>query len=322
MHVGLIAEHSDPARGGAERYVAALVERLRAHGHEATLFSRTGPQAQPVASFPPALRPRHYASAFLPRLRELGAVVVLATAPVPGCDFFQPHNGILGASIPPHLDPLPWGLRHLRRINPFRVAHFAVLSSLEARAVAPPATVLALSPRVVTDLHRFHPRANATLLRPGVDLDRFAPAAGRSRGRELLFVAKNPRLKGLPTVRGALRHLPGARLVVAGDGDDLPALYRRADVLVHPTWYDTASLVVLEALASGTPPITTTRDGNADLAEEGGGAVLSDPGDARALARAVEEVLARADAGRARAVAERFCADAMLDRVVETLCAS
>ena len=61
---------------------------------------------------------------------------------------------------------------------------------------------------------------------------------------------------------------------------------------------------------------------NADLAEEGGGAVLRDPGDARALARAVEEVLERADAGRARAVAERFSADAMLDRVVETLCAS
>ena len=65
----------------------------------AAFNARTGPQAQPVASFPPALRPRHYASAFLPRLRDLGAGVVLATAPVPGCDFFQPHNGILAASI-------------------------------------------------------------------------------------------------------------------------------------------------------------------------------------------------------------------------------
>jgi glycosyltransferase involved in cell wall biosynthesis len=92
---------------------------------------------------------------------------------------------------------------------------------------------------------------------------------------------------------------------------------------VHPTWYDTASRVVLEALASGAPAITTARDGNADLAVEAGGAALDDPGDDAALARAIGEVAARVDRERARAVAERLPEERMLDEVVEALrCAS
>jgi glycosyltransferase involved in cell wall biosynthesis len=114
----------------------------------------------------------------------------------------------------------------------------------------------------------------------------------------------------------------GAELTEARPGDDVAALYRDADVLVHPTYYDTASLVVLEALASGTIPVTTVRDGNADLAIEGGGAALERPGDAKALAEALERVLERADAERARAVAERFDHVAMLDEVVKCICSS
>ncbi|HEX5138829.1 MAG TPA: glycosyltransferase family 4 protein, partial [Planctomycetota bacterium] len=256
MHVGILCEHSDPARGGAERYLGRLARRLEERGHEVTVRARTGPHAKRVASFPAALRPWYYARAFLPELRR--ADVILSTAPVPGCDFYQPHAGILGASVPSHLDPLPAPFRLIRRWNPTRVAHFALLRAFEARAVRPPARVLALSPRVVLDLKRFHPEAQAILRRPGVDLARFRPGEGKSRRQRLLFVATNFRLKGLRTLLDAMRLLPRAELTVVGPDkpipadrvtyvakpDDLPALYRMADVLVHPTWYDTASLVV------------------------------------------------------------------------------
>lgn len=335
MHVGILCEHSDPLRGGAERYLGKLARRLEARGHEVTVRARTGPHARKVASFPAALRPRYYARAFLPELRGRGGVV-LATVPVPGCDFYQPHTGILGASVPAHLDPLPAPLRVLRRCNPTRVAHFAVLRAFEARAVRPPARVLALSPRVVEDLRRFHPHAQAILRRPGVDLARFRPGGAKTRRQRLLFVATNFRLKGLRTLLGAMKLLPRATLTVVGpdrpvpadrvtyvrSADDLPALCRDADVLVHPTWYDTAALVVLEALASGTPVVTTARDGNADLAELGGGEALEDPGDASALARAIERVAATANPELARAVAEKFPEDRMLDEVIGTLCGS
>jgi len=334
MHVGILCEHSDPLRGGAERYLDALARRLRERGHEVTVCARTGPHARSVASFPAALRPWYYARTLLPDLRR--ADLVLSTVPVPGCDFYQPHTGILGASIPAHLDPLPSGLRQLRRWNPFRVAHFAALRAFEARAVKPPTRVLALSPRVVADLARFHPGAHAVLRRPGVDLERFRPGGKKRRQPLLLFVATNFRLKGLRTLLEAMRLLPRAKLIVVGPDrpipfdrveyrtrvDDLPALYREADLLVHPTWYDTAALVVLEALASGTPVITTNRDGNADLAEIAGGEALPDPGDANALARSIERVFATASPELARAVAEKFPETRMLDEVVDTLCGS
>jgi len=99
-------------------------------------------------------------------------------------------------------------------------------------------------------------------------------------------------------------------------------LYRAADLLVHPTFYDTAARVVLEALASGVAAVTTVRDGNADLAVAGGGAALEDPADASALAAAVTRLLAVAPAERARrarAVAEDNPAAMWLDRAVETI---
>ena len=335
MHVGVICEHSDPGRGGAERYLRALAARFRARGHRVTVCARTGPEARPVRGWPPALRPGYYAREFLPFLRDEGAERVLATVPVPGCDFYQPHNGLLSVCIPAHLDPVPAPWRHLRRANPVRGIHFAVLRGFEDRCYRPPAKVLALSPRVVEDLAGLYPDARSVLTRPGVDLGRFAPGGARD-GPDMLFVAHNFRLKGLATVLRALDRLPDRRLLVVGrdrpvphpraeyrsDDADLPALFRSARVVVHPTWYDTASLVVLEALASGTPVITSMRDGNADLAVEGGGAAVNDPGDDEALARAIEAVAASADPGRARAVAERYGEQAMLDRVVEVVCGS
>jgi UDP-glucose:(heptosyl)LPS alpha-1,3-glucosyltransferase len=107
-----------------------------------------------------------------------------------------------------------------------------------------------------------------------------------------LFVAMNYRLKGLEPLLHAVRLLPGDRafrLVVAGDprtrgyerlagrlgvadrvhfvghcGDMLNA-YFGADFLVHPTFYDPCSLVVLEALACGLPVITTRSNGASEL---------------------------------------------------------
>jgi len=348
MHVGLILEHSDPGRGGAELYAASLAARLREHGHKTSIASRTGPFARPVASRPAALRPWFFARRLLPALRAEGAEVVLALVPVPGCDIYQPRNGILRASIPPHLEPLsrPW--RTLRRLNPIRRAHFLVLERFEARTVRPPCRFFASSPLVARDFKQCYPDlGEPVLLRTGVDLERFVPAAERPPGPpRLVFCAHSFALKGLKTVLEALRELDETRLEVVGDGPraryaryarrlgvekritwrgrepDLASRLRQSDLLVHPTFYDTAARVVLEALACGLGVVTTTRDGNADLVAEAGGAVLEDPGSAAGLAQAVRRLLAvdrnqRRD--RALAVAEEHPADLWLDRTVEAI---
>ena len=61
--------------------------------------------------------------------------------------------------------------------------------------------------------------------------------------------------------------------------------YAAADVYVHPTIYDTCSLVVLEAAACGLPVITTRCNGAAELFHEDRDVLLvSDPADDVAFA--------------------------------------
>lgn len=75
------------------------------------------------------------------------------------------------------------------------------------------------------------------------------------------------------------------RLVFVGSSDRVSAFYYAADVLVHPTYYDPCSRVVLEAMSAGLPCITTVYDGAAEVIENGvGGLVLDDPWDVEGLA--------------------------------------
>lgn len=107
----------------------------------------------------------------------------------------------------------------------------------------------------------------------------------------LLFVAHNFKLKGLAVLLRALaqsdlrhthlalvgrgrlapyralinKHQIADRVHALGPRTDLPACYAAADLLVHPTWYDPCSRVVLEALCTGLPVVTTTANGAAEL---------------------------------------------------------
>lgn len=142
------------------------------------------------------------------------------------------------------------------------------------------------------------------------------------KGDEVLFLlsAHNFRLKGVRTAVEATclmaaRGLP-FRLAITGDGqpepyrriasargaeqhvtfcgftDDQVPYYAAADAYVLPTFYDTCSLTVLEAWASGLPAITTRCNGASELMTPGQeGFVLDDPRDARTLAALMEKLM-------------------------------
>jgi glycosyltransferase involved in cell wall biosynthesis len=97
---------------------------------------------------------------------------------------------------------------------------------------------------------------------------------------------------------------------------DKAALLSGADLLVYPSRYEGFGLPVLEAMACGTPVVTTTGGSLPEVA--GDAALLVPPGDPQQLAAAVRKLLgdqaARADQarrGRARAAAFTWerCAD-------------
>lgn len=136
----------------------------------------------------------------------------------------------------------------------------------------------------------------------------------------LLIVAHNFRLKGVPTLIRAVGRLvrQGQRVRLAivggrkfgeyrrlaaragcgsavsflGSHDDPVPFYAAADVYVQPTFYDPCSLVVLEALASGLPTITSRFNGAGELITPGvEGSIVDDPADDRELAEHLSRVL-------------------------------
>ena len=72
------------------------------------------------------------------------------------------------------------------------------------------------------------------------------------------------------------RRFPNAVFTGAKVGEELAAHYRSADVFVFPSRTDTFGLVLLEAMASGTPVAAFPVTGPIDVVAEGRGGVLSE----------------------------------------------
>ncbi len=74
--------------------------------------------------------------------------------------------------------------------------------------------------------------------------------------------------------------------------------YERADIFINASRLDNMPISVLEAFASGTPVISTAPEGMRYLVEHGRTGLLSDPGNAEALAENVLQVLRNPELGQ------------------------
>jgi UDP-glucose:(heptosyl)LPS alpha-1,3-glucosyltransferase len=93
------------------------------------------------------------------------------------------------------------------------------------------------------------------------------------------------------------------RIIFTGPTQRMAAFFHAADVLAHPTWYDPCSRVVLEALASGLPAVTTRLNGASERLTDGvQGYVIDSPEQVDELADRLGRL---ADPGHRQACAER-----------------
>ncbi|HVO69074.1 MAG TPA: glycosyltransferase family 4 protein [Aggregatilineaceae bacterium] len=166
----------------------------------------------------------------------------------------------------------------------------------------------------------------------------------------LVWVGFPAEFKHVELLLDAYRHVcaqrPDARLVMAGDfttrpdfvrlaqaesvifagrvpHDELPMYYQMATLYVHSSRYEGVARVLIEALASGTPVVSTDHLG-ADVVVRNGETGLLTAHTPEALSAAILDLLN--DPARARAmgqagqrdVLERFAYERQLDAVVET----
>jgi glycosyltransferase involved in cell wall biosynthesis len=108
----------------------------------------------------------------------------------------------------------------------------------------------------------------------------------------------------------------------------VPELLAASDVFVLPSLFEGSSLAVLEAMAAGKPVVTSAIGGTNELIVDGESGLLVPPGDAAALALALNRVLAqpelRAELGgkardRARSSFSAATSAAHVTRVYEDL---
>lgn len=259
-------------------------------------------------------------------VRRIAPDVSLGLSRVPGLDVYRAGGGCHRA----YLDTLPgWRVSVRHRVE--LALDRACVRSARAVVANAPAPARQLADRYGVDPARVRVVPN------GVDARRFRPdpEARRDLRRDLgvpdeaivaLFLGDGFRRKGLATALEVAARMPGRVLWVAG-GDrtghwrrrarqlgvearflghrrDPERLLAAADALLLPTRYDAASNVVLEAMAAGTPPITSRSDGASAFLPEPWMAV-GDPTDARGFAEALERALRTPHLGdRCRAVAE------------------
>jgi glycosyltransferase involved in cell wall biosynthesis len=170
----------------------------------------------------------------------------------------------------------------------------------------------------------------------GVDSQRFHPDGPSMRTalrledkRVVLTVARLVPIKNVALLLDAFalvrEHIANLHLIVAGDGpeapslrgrasalgisgevtfagavafEDTPAFYRTADVFALSSTFDNSPNVLLEAMASGLPVVTTDVGGVAEFVSQRRGGLIVPNGDVPAFAGALDTLLRTPDLAR------------------------
>jgi glycosyltransferase involved in cell wall biosynthesis len=205
-----------------------------------------------------------------------------------------------------------WAMPAWRPTRRYEAIAVAPSRVLERRALRGAALVLAWTAWARRAVERESPRANVIEHHPGIDLQRYRPAARRERARpRVLFVGGRFVEKGGEDLLRALgerlgRDLdldlvthaevaerPGVRVHRLTPSDPrLLDLQQQADVLCLPTHADSNPWVLLEAMACGTPVVSTPVGAIPEMLEQGRAGVVVPYGDPRALGEALRAVLA------------------------------
>jgi len=333
VKIDMVSEHASPLAtlggpdaGGQNVHVGALAMALGRRGHEVVVFTRRDSVDLPDSvAFAPGVRVEHVPAGPPERVPKDALLAYMGD--------FAAHLSRRWLIRPPdvvHAHFWMSGVAALKGARSHRVPVVQTFHALgrvkhryQAEADTSPASrirlegaiareasaVIATCTDEVGELSAYGVAPDHVFVVPcGVNTEDFRPDGPAShRGGEpfriLTFGRLVPR-KGVDTVIEALRHVPGAELVVAGGPDrrflggdaearrlirlaedqgvadrvifagrvahdDMPALIRSADVAVSVPWYEPFGIAPVEAMACGVPVVASAVGGHLDTVADG-----------------------------------------------------
>lgn len=327
---------TQPTDGGVARVVTDLVRAQLAEGLHVTVACPDGGGefARTLRTLGAGVRPWRAARAPGPAL-PAEALRIARTVAAVRPDLVHAHSAKAGLAgrlavrgrIPTVFQPHAWSFEAVGGVTA------ALARAWERWAARWADRVVCVSGAERLTGERAGVRARWRVIANGVDTERFRPAAGTVRDVRAVR-AGIPLLAGVPAEAplvvcvgrlcpqkgqdvllaawgAVVRRVPGARLVLVGDGPDAVRLrdlagadggvlfagaaadvvpwYRAADLVVLPSRWEGMALAPLEAMACGRPVVLTDVDGARESLPPGRAPVPA--GDPAALARALTRLL-------------------------------
>jgi len=327
LRIALFAPYDLARPGGVATHVRAQARALRARGHQIAIFgpaSAALPDGERALSSAVGISVGGTESGLgLDPLSARGVARLFRREPFDVVHVHEPLTPLL-PWFALRASPVPIvGTFHVHREAGHRF--YPLARPLLRRLMARVTKRVAVSEAARDTVARHFPGAY-DIVPNGVDVDAFRrpqarPRAMREGRRHVVFVGRLEPRKGVEHLIAAMprvrqRHL-GARLIVVGDGAarpaleaaarspsvdaefvgavadaDLPAYFQWADIVCSPsTGGESFGMVLLEALACGTPIVATRIDGYRAVVGDAGCGRLVPPGDAEALSAALSELL-------------------------------
>ncbi|MCI0451638.1 MAG: glycosyltransferase family 4 protein [Candidatus Latescibacteria bacterium] len=318
----------NPEAGGAEVHLHEILARMVARGHAVTLVATgfPGSVTEEVVDGIRVLRGGSWwnANFVLPRIarRALRARDVdLVVEDINKIPFLMPlYTRAPVAAVIPHL----FGTTVFRETNPLFAAYVLAWEAL-IPLVYRASRFVAISPSTRDDLvRRGIARERIDVVLCGLDHARYRllPGASRAEAPTVVHLGRLRKYKAVDVVLEAfarvLRDVPGARLVVVGDGPELAALRAHArrlglgdtaaftgragahevvailngaHVCANASPKEGWGLTVVEANACGVPVVGSDRPGLRDSIRDGETGFLVPYGDAGAFAHKITALL-------------------------------
>ena len=348
LRIGIVSPYSLTVPGGVQQQVLGLARSLRAKGHEVRVL---GPcDGPPPDAFVTPLGnslPTAVNGSIAPLAPDASAALrTIRALNDEAFDVVHVHEPLVpGPSLTALLvkmAPVVATFHSAGESSAYRTF------SRQLKWVASRIDIRVAVSKDAVELAQRHIGGDYEVLFNGIELGDYSSPATTPRENAIFFIGRHEERKGLSNLLQALAKLPpDVRLWIASDGPQTAELKTRfasdsriewlgrisdsekisrmgrASVFCAPSLYgESFGVVLLEAMAAGTPVVASNLDGYRNVATDDETALLVETGNVASLTSALARVLVDSQlaerlTANGREHAQRFSMDALADRYIE-----